>query len=310
MRELTVISGKGGTGKTSVVAALAALADSAVLVDCDVETPDLHLLLDPHPVRTEEFVGGEVAYLRWDLCTGCGRCAQLCQFDAIVACGPPNRFAERTYMIDGRACEGCRLCAALCPADAITMGPSIDGVWHVSETRCGPLVHARLEPGHGNSGKLVTRLRQEARTVARRAGAAFILCDGVPGIGCPAIAALAGADLALAVAEPSRAGRHDLERVIALARHFSVPLVVCVNRFDEHLRLTEEIEAMARAAGAAPIGRIPRDPAVVAAQVACASVVEASDGPAAAALRALWQLLRDRLAGPIPQATTPSPAQE
>lgn len=288
MRELTVISGKGGTGKTSVVAALAALADELVLVDCDVETPNLHLLAQPDVQRTEDFVGGEVARLRYDLCVGCGRCHELCRFDAIIAGGPPNRLTDQTFAINGLACEGCGLCAAICPSDAIVMMPSVDGQWFESRTRFGPFVHARLRPGRGNSGKLVSLLRKHARTVAEESTARLILCDGVPGIGCTAIASIGGADFGLVVAEPSLAGLHDFERVIALAQHFSVPLWLCVNRYDINETLTERIEQRATEVGIPIVGRIPTDPAMLAAQRAAQTVVEAGDSPAADAIRVLW----------------------
>jgi MinD superfamily P-loop ATPase len=309
VRELTVISGKGGTGKTTIVAAFASLADAALVVDCDVETPDLHLLLDPTVQQRSEFVGGKTAFLRWDLCTACGRCAELCRFGAIVNYGPPNRFADRTYVVDGRACEGCALCAAICPARAITMGPSVDGEWYVSDTRSGPLVHARLQPARGNSGKLVSLLRQESRTIAAQRERPLVLCDGVPGIGCPTIASIAGADLALVVVEPSVSGLHDFERVAELCRHFSVPVSVCVNRFDINAAVTQEIERRAAELDATMVGRIPDDPAVVQSQLQSVSIVEHGGGPAADATRNVWQRVHARLMEVSMQARSDVPGE-
>lgn len=300
MRELVVISGKGGTGKTSALSSFAALAENAVLVDCDVETPDLHLVLDPQVEQSCDFSGGDAAYIRWSDCIGCGRCAELCRWNAICLGGPPNRFTEMTYTADARICEGCRLCAEICPGRAIEMHRVRTGEWFISRTRCGPLVHAQLRPGRGNSGKLVTLLRQQARKLAEQSQDNLILCDGVPGVGCPVIASIRGVDLALVVAEPSVAGLHDFLRVLDLAKHFQVPTLVCVNRFDVDEAVTEEIESAAADAGVPSVGRIPSDRAVVAAQIAGRSVVEHSEGPAAAAVRETWTLVRQRLeAAPI-----------
>lgn len=290
-----VISGKGGTGKTSVVASLAALAGDAVLVDCDVEAPDLHLVLSPEREQAAGFVGGKKASLRWDLCIGCGRCAELCRFGAILPYGPPNRFADHTYIVNDLACEGCNVCAALCPGRAIEMVEVSSGEWYISRTRHGPLVHARLKPGHGNSGKLVALLRKEARALAQQQQKGLILGDGVPGIGCPVIASIGGADLVLAVVEPSISGLHDFQRVVELTAHFSVATLACINKFDIDHGLTTQIEEYATGAGVTLVGRIPYDTAVVAAQMQGQSVVEHGDGPAAAAIREVWQQVRDRL---------------
>lgn len=295
MQELIVLSGKGGTGKTSITAGLAALAEQAVIVDCDVETPDLHLVLDPQPQQTEDFVGGNAAALRWDMCIGCGRCLELCRYGAILPYGPPNRFTQQTYVINARACEGCNVCAELCPAQAIAMVPAVNGQWHVSKTRHGPLVHARLTPGHGNSGKLVSLLRKEARALAERDSLPWVIGDGVPGVGCPVIASVGGADLALIVVEPSIAARHDLNRVIDLTTHFKVPAVLCCNRYDIDESLTSEIEAEARDRGVEPIGRVPYDERVVAAQVAATTIIEHDTGPVGPAVRALWDALQQRM---------------
>ncbi len=306
MRELTIISGKGGTGKTTLAAACAALAQDAFLIDCDVETPDLHLLLQPEQHETNEFVGGKVARLHWDQCLGCGRCAELCRFDAIITGGPPNRFAESTVAINANACEGCGLCAHICPTQAIEMWPATDGTWYRSTTRFGPLIHARLKPGRGNSGKLVSLLRTEARTSAANAGHKLLLSDGVPSIGCSTSATIRGASLALAVAEPSIAGLHDFVRVAELARHLSVPIILCVNRFDIDTELTERIEARAADLNIPSVGRIPDYRGIIAAQINGQTLIEADPGLAADAVREIWLRVQQHLAEQPDQTTTPT----
>jgi MinD superfamily P-loop ATPase len=292
VRELVVISGKGGTGKTSVLASFAALAEGATFVDCDVETPDLHLVLDPQVEENHDFSGGEAAYIRWSECIGCGRCAELCRWNAIQLAGPPNRFAEMTYTADARFCEGCRLCAEICPGRAIEMHPVKHGEWFISRSRHGPMIHAQLRPGRGNSGKLVSLLRQQAHKLAKQNGNGLILSDGVPGVGCPVIASIRGADLALVVAEPSIAGLSDFQRVLTLTKHFRVPTLVCVNKFDVDETVTAQIELAAAAEDVTCVGRVPSDTAVVAAQIAGQSVIEHGDGPAATALREIWSLVQ------------------
>ena len=217
-RELVVISGKGGTGKTSIVAAFAALAGGAVLADCDVDAADLHLVLDPELGPEHPFSGRRQAIIDAEACTACGRCAEVCRFAAVL--GAP----DSSYSIDPIACEGCELCRRVCPADAIRMEPVVNGAWMVSETRFGPLVHARLGVAEDNSGKLVTLVRNEARRVAEERGLPLVIVDGSPGIGCPVISSLAGADLVLAVTEPTVSGRHDLDRVLQVVRQFRLPL--------------------------------------------------------------------------------------
>ena len=221
-----MISGKGGTGKTSVVAAFAALAGGAVLADCDVDAADLHLVLRPELGTEHEFSGRRQAIIDPDACTACGRCAEVCRFAAVLGA------ADGGYSVDPIACEGCELCRRVCPADAIHMEPVVNGAWMVSETRFGPLVHARLGVAEDNSGKLVTLVRNEARSVAEERGLPLVIVDGSPGIGCPVIASLAGADLVLAVTEPTVSGRHDLDRVLQVVRQFRLPFAVCVNKAD------------------------------------------------------------------------------
>ena len=289
--ELVVLSGKGGTGKTSVTASLAALAGAPTLVDCDVDASNLELLLSPRLQERTAFTSGQRATIDPEKCTGCGRCEELCRFEAISATGPVNSHGSATCRVDPPVCEGCGVCARFCPAQAITLHPSDGGEWFVSETRFGPLVHARLRPGQGNSGKLATLVRDHARKLARASARPLMLIDGPPGVGCPVMASITGATRVLAVTEPTPSGLHDLERVLALARHFRIPAWVCVNKSDLNEELTAQIERRAAESGATVAGRIPYDPAVTAAQRQGVPVVEHGTSPASQALAQLWKTL-------------------
>ncbi|NLC80549.1 MAG: 4Fe-4S binding protein [Lentisphaerae bacterium] len=287
MQECVIISGKGGTGKTSVTASFAALsAGRAVLADCDVDAADLHLVLTPKIVESTDFRSGYEAVIRSETCTGCGTCADLCRFDAIHYVKRP--FGKTLYEVDPVACEGCGVCVRFCPAKAIDFPERLCGVWMLSETRCGPMVHARLGAAAENSGKLVATVRQEARRVAAERGLPLIITDGPPGIGCPVIASVTGADRVLVVTEPTVSGEHDLARVLQLARHFEVPTFVCVNKWDINPEMTERIEQAARKAGATVAGRIRYDRAVTVAQRAEQAVVE-TDAPSAEDVCAVWR---------------------
>jgi MinD superfamily P-loop ATPase len=294
VRELVVVSGKGGTGKTSLVASLAALWRSKVVCDCDVDAADLYLVLAPEVREEHAFSGGSTARLDPAACVQCGRCLDLCRFDAIVADPGKGRPAS----IDEFACEGCGLCSEICPADAITLEPTENGRWYVSDTRHGPLVHARLGPAEENSGKLVTLVRGEARRVAKELGVDVILVDGSPGIGCPVIASITGATQLLVVTEPSASGIHDLERVLELAERLSVPAAVIVNRWDVHPEGADAIQRMCEGRGVEFLAKIPYDPDVTRAQVAGVPVVEYREGAAAQAMRDIaasaWALLEGR----------------
>ena len=287
IQECVIISGKGGTGKTSVTASFAALsAGRAVLADCDVDAADLHLVLTPKIVAKTDFRSGNEAVIRSEACTGCGTCAELCRFDAIHYVKRP--FGKALYEVDPVACEGCGVCVRFCPAKAIDFPERLCGVWMLSETRCGPMVHARLGAAAENSGKLVATVRQEARRVAKERGLPLIITDGPPGIGCPVIASVTGADRVLVVTEPTVSGEHDLARVLQLARHFEVPTFVCVNKWDINPAMTERIEQAALKAGATVAGRIRYDRAVTAAQRAEQAVVE-TDAPSAEDVRNVWR---------------------
>ncbi len=287
MNELVVISGKGGTGKTSLVASFAALARGAVLADCDVDAADLHLVLAPDIERREEFWSGHEAVIRPAACTACGECLAVCRFGAVTRnSGHPG---GATFTIDPLSCEGCGVCVWTCPVHAIDFPERLSGEWYVSQTRFGPLVHARLGIAAENSGKLVSLVRQEARRLAIARDARLLLVDGPPGIGCPVIASVTGASYVLVVTEPSLAGAHDLERVMALTRHFGIPAGVCVNKWDINPEIAGRIEASAAEGGAAVLARIPYDARVTQAQVQGKAVVELGGGAATDAIRQIWE---------------------
>jgi MinD superfamily P-loop ATPase len=287
-RRVTVVSGKGGTGKTVVAASLASLAGSAVVADCDVDAANLQLLLHPEIRERHSFSGGAVAFRDPEKCTECGQCRQVCRFDAVGV----------GFDINSIACEGCGFCAHACPAGAIEMRPSLNGEWFVSTTRYGPMVHAELGPAEENSGKLVTLVRKRAREIAEEIGVDYVIADGPPGIGCPAIASLTGADLALVVTEPTASGIHDLERIVGVAGRLGVPVCCLVNKHDVNPGNTVAIEDWCTEHGVASVGRIPYDMAVVQAVAAGEIVVEAGTGPAAQEIERAWQrttgLLADR----------------
>jgi len=285
MKELVVISGKGGTGKTSVAAAFAVLADRPVIADCDVDAADLHLILSPQVKERHEFRSGHEAVIRQQDCTGCAACSLHCRFDAVKI--EEKTPGVTTFSIDPISCEGCGVCVRFCPAQAIDFPERRCGEWMLSETRCGPMVHARLDVAAENSGKLVSTVRREARRIAENEHRPIVIVDGPPGIGCPVIASVTGASQVLVVTEPTVSGEHDLERVLSLARHFTIPAAVCVNKWDINPGMTERIENRARETGARVAGRVRYDRAVTSAQLQERAVVE-TNAPSAADVRELW----------------------
>jgi len=291
-KELLVVSGKGGTGKTSLVASFAALAKKRVVADCDVDAADLHLVLEPTIRSREAFWAGKTARIRPEDCTACGICQEVCRFQAVVS---GEDGAGKAFLVDPLSCEGCGVCAYFCPEKAIDLVEKLSGEWFVSETRHGPMVHAQLGIAEANSGKLVTLVRKQAQKIAEEKGFELILIDGSPGIGCPVIASMTGCSLVLAVTEPTPSGLHDLERVAALAGQLGIPAVVVVNKADLNPGMADRIEAFCQEQGLGVVGRIPYDPAVVRAQIAGLSLVEYGPGSAEAAVRRIWREIRSYL---------------
>jgi len=292
-KQLVVLSGKGGTGKTSLVAALAAIVDDKVLADCDVDAADLHLVLDPELRHREAFVSGKEARIIPELCSACGLCVEHCRFDAIRSVEPDG---GRSYcVVDPIACEGCGLCARVCTSRAVEMVDAERGEWFVSDTRHGPLVHARLNIGGENSGKLVTLVRSQASELAKKANAGLVLVDGPPGIGCPVIASVTGASLALAVTEPTVSGAHDLERAVDLVRGFGLPLAVCINKSDLNPDMAARIQALCARRGIPVVGQLSYDTAVVRAQVEGKSIVEYGGSVVVEQIREMWKTVDSML---------------
>ncbi len=294
-KEITVISGKGGTGKTTLVASLAQLAENQILADNDVDAADLHLLLAPSVREVHDFVGGSKAVIDAANCIGCGKCAAACHFKAIRFDGPANDIVGLTYRIEPLACEGCGLCPLVCPVNAIRSEKNVTGRWYVSGTAFGPMVHARLGIAEENSGRLVAQVRNRAAELADELKQSLILGDGPPGTGCPVIASVSGTDLVAIVTEPTVSGVHDMERVMQLAAHFGVPAVVIINKADLNAEQAQRIEAIAQAHGSRVIGRIPFDRAVNDALTAGKTVIEYGSGSAEAAIRKVWATLREML---------------
>jgi MinD superfamily P-loop ATPase len=274
MKELVLISGKGGTGKTSITAAFASLAQKAVLADCDVDAADLHLVLSPKIKQEQDFSGGKQASIITEKCIGCGRCAKMCRFDAITLNGPGNDLIAKTYAVAPVSCEGCKVCVEFCPVDAISFEPAINGKWFISDTRFGPMVHAKLGIAQENSGKLVTLIRKEAKRIAEEQKKDLLVIDGSPGIGCPVIASITGADVVLVVTEPTLSGKHDLERVAQLTANFGIKTLVCINKADINVEMTEQISEEAAKNGLKVIGKIPYDDAFTKAQIMKATLIE------------------------------------
>lgn len=286
MKEIVVLSGKGGTGKTSITAALAILADSVVLADCDVDGADLFLLTSPTVMATYSDITAKEAVIDTVKCSDCGKCFKLCTFGAV------NKKYD-TYSVDGVFCEGCGVCAEFCPEDAIIMKEVSCGERYLSNTRFGMMAHARLKPGAENSGKVVTAVRKQAKKVAEEKGIEYILVDGPPGIGCPVIASVTGADEVLVITEPTLSGIHDLKRTIKLTKHFKVKTSVCVNRADINKKFSREIKKIALLEGCSFLGAVPFAKEFVDAQINKKNIMEfAPKSKAAKVTEEIWKKLK------------------
>ena len=286
MKEIVIISGKGGTGKTSIIAAFASLAENKALCDADVDAADLHLIMAPEIKEHHDFASGHTAIINQDQCTECDRCRDLCRWNAI----------SEDFVVDSIECEGCGVCWYFCPEKAIEFPLNTCGEWYLSETRFGPMAHARLGIAEENSGKLVALIRQEGKKLAEERHLDLLLTDGPPGIGCPVIASLGGAAAVLIVTEPTVSGRHDMERVTELAAFFKIPAMVCVNKFDLNPGEGEAIEAFAKGKNVSVLGRIPFDPAFTKAMVQGKTIVEFdSQSKGCEAVQNIWENLKQGL---------------
>ncbi len=294
MKQVVILSGKGGTGKTSITAAFTHLVSldptiQAALVDADVDAANLELVLEPQIVEKHVFIGGKIAVIDEDVCLKCGTCKQTCRFDAI-------KIDDGAFRVDPFACEGCSACMYQCPIEAIHMQTQVAGHWFYSNSIYGPLFHAALRPAQENSGKLVSLVKQQAHQMATAQGYPLILVDGPPGIGCPVISAVSGVDLALIVTEPTAAGVHDMERVLETTGHFHVPSIVCINKADINPAQTEEIKAFCREREIDVVGCVPFDAKVTESMVQGKSVTaHFPDSEASKAISQVWQKLVARL---------------
>ena len=282
MKQICVISGKGGTGKTILTASFAVLARTAVMADCDVDAADLHLLLHPDVKETHEYYGGVQARIDPEKCTQCGRCEAECRYNAI-----------ENFQVIPIACEGCGTCQVVCEDDAVELKDALSGHWFVSETAYGPMVHGKLGIAAENSGKLVSQVRQKAREIAEERNLEFVIVDGPPGIGCPVLAALTGIDLALIVTEPTLSGMHDMERVHGVCKHFGIRDAVCINKFDINTENSDQIQKWCQENDVPLVGLIRFDRAVTESLVAAKPLVEYTSAGASADIKEVCMAIMD-----------------
>lgn len=282
MKQIVIISGKGGTGKTMLTASFASLADNKVIADCDVDAADLHLLLKPEIKETLEFRSGVTAWIDLNICQKCKECISVCRFDAI----------NNDYIVDTNSCEGCKVCSYICPSGAIVMEENISGELFISETKYGPFVHARLGIAEENSGKLVAKVRQIAKEISEREKTDYVIIDGPPGIGCPVIASLTGVDLAIIVTEPTLSGIHDMERVAQVAKHFGIKTQVVINKYDLNLKNCENIKQICKKAEIEVIAQLPFSRKVSESIVQGVPLVEFCGNEISYDIRTLWEKIK------------------
>ncbi len=288
MKEITIISGKGGTGKTVISGSFAALAENKIMADCDVDAADLHLLLHPDIKEKHKFKAGSKAILNEEKCTLCGRCIQVCRFSAI--------YEEKDkVIIDPVACEGCCVCALDCPEQAIKMEENVSGEWYISDTRYGPLIHAKLGIAEENTGKLVTLVRQNARTIAQKKNLNLILIDGPPGIGCPVISSITGVDLVVVVTEPTLSAIADLDRVLSLTQHFGIETVILINKYDINYENTEKIESFCQRKRLEVLSKIPFDNSFTQAMVQGKTIIEYDNSGATQEIKKAWEKISTKI---------------
>jgi MinD superfamily P-loop ATPase len=286
MKEIVIISGKGGTGKTTITAAFASLVKNKIMADCDVDAADLHLILDPEVKQQEAFRSGKTAFIQQDECTECEKCLEVCQFNAI----------SPDYVVDPISCEGCGVCVWFCPFDVIDFNENISGQWFISDTRFGLMVHAKLGIAEENSGKLVTLVRRQAKLLAEEKDVENIIVDGAPGVGCPVISSITGANVVLIVTEPTLSGVHDLERVVELSsNHFNIPTFVCVNKYDLNLNISKKIEEFCKKNNIVFAGSVPYDENVTKAMVEGKNIFEYSNGKTTEMVKHIWEKIEDEI---------------
>ncbi len=285
MKQIVIISGKGGTGKTVLTASFASLAKNAVFADCDVDAADLHLLLKPVIKEKNIFKSGFTAVIKEDKCIECGKCIEVCRFDAI----------KENFFVDSISCEGCAFCSYVCPTQAIEMQENVSGEWFIAKTKYGPMVHARLGIGEENSGKLVSLVREKAKEIAIEENKDLIIIDGSPGIGCPVIASITGVDYAIIVTEPTISGLHDAKRVAEVGKHFKVPLKLIVNKYDLNVNITKIIEKFCNDNSIEILGRITFDKLVISAMVEGKTIIEFNKGKAKKEILKIWERLKKDL---------------
>lgn len=296
VKQIAVISGKGGTGKTSIVGSLAFFADNNVLVDCDVDAADLHLIIQGNNKSSSDFIGGKIAEIFPDKCTDCGLCVEYCRFDAIKMKNASLAINDDAqHIIEEYSCEGCGVCVEFCPEDAIILKDVISGKWFFTETKYGPLFHAKLGIAESNSGKLVSLLRSKALELSKNEDYKYIIIDGPPGIGCPVIASLTGVDYTLIITEPTKSAIHDMERLMELTKHFKIKTGICINKYDINKSLSDRIRDIADKSNIQVLGSIPYDTTVTKAQIEGIPYPEFANNDMTKHLQKLWENVKKEL---------------